>query len=101
MLEELEELGIVLCQDKDETEELVLHCYIALRLKPLKDTKFKDKIEDLANCILENYYTFEISIDYMINAIYNYINTENKCPSSKMLTDNINDFLETYNTLGV
>jgi hypothetical protein len=101
-LDNLDEFKLLqgLTPEDDDTyiEEEIILLYIAIRLKPIL-TKFKltrDKFDELCEQVIQNYNNENISIDYIINAVYNYINWNNKMPSGKLLTEDIQAFLEDY-----
>ena len=97
-LDELEELQIVTSQDDDEIEETIVYLYLAMRLKPLINQAGmnENRINNICDFFAEHYFESEISLDYMINSLYNYINEKNETPSNILLTDNIQEFLTKY-----
>lgn len=96
-LEVLEELETIYGLEV-EVEETVIYGYIAIRLKPLlgKYNVSKDRINELCKHIAQNYYDRNVSIDYLVNAVYNYINQKHKSPSDNLLTTNLTEFLEDF-----
>lgn len=100
-LELLEEYKIENNIDKEDdnfAEEDIVYLYLAIRLKPLIGTAgiSENRINNIATFLAEHYFDKEISLDLMINAIYNYINATKNCPSDKLLTDDIEALLEDY-----
>lgn len=97
-LEELENLGIMLNVDDYIAEEYVIYYYIAIRLKQLlkKYGTTEEDINGYCECLADNYYDYEISIDIMVNAIYNYYNIEGKKLDKELLRTGIDTFLEEY-----
>jgi hypothetical protein len=94
ILEELEQIyGIEI-----EVEETVIYGYIAIRLKPLlgKHGISKEKINKMCEHIAQNYFDRNVSIDYSVNAVYNYINFNKKSPSDNLFTTNLTEFLDDY-----
>lgn len=97
-LDELTELQCVTMQDDDEIEETVVFLYLAIRLKPLLG-KYKineNKINNIASFLADYYFDKSISLDIMINSIYNYINQHKKYPPDKVMSDNIEILLNKY-----
>ena len=75
-LDVLEDLAVVSAQDDDEIEETVIFLYLGIRLKPLlgKYNIDEDKINEIATQLADNYFDKSLSLDLMINSIYNYFN---------------------------
>lgn len=96
--EELNNYKIMYSTDEEIVEESVIYCYLAIRLLPLKGTAgiTENKINNIATFLANHYYNNELSLDLMINSIYNYINFNKSCPSDKLLTDDIESLLEDY-----
>lgn len=86
------------CIELDEVEETIIYLYLAMRLNPLngKLDINENRINNIANILADNYFDKEISLDLMINAIYNYINTTSHSPSDQLLSDDIESFLTKY-----
>lgn len=97
-LDMLEDLAADSAQDDDEIEETVVFLYLGIRLKPLlgKYNINKDKINEIATQLADNYFDESLSLDLMINSIYNYINKHKQCPSDILLSDNIEILLSNY-----
>lgn len=95
-LNELQDFQIINSLDDEETEEMVAYLYLAIRLKPLlKNKTFKEQdIDTICAALAKHYLNNNVSLDLMINAVYNYINTTKKCPSVIQLNDDIEVFLE-------
>lgn len=95
--DELQDFQIINSYDEDETQEMVVHLYLAVRLKPLLDKKKLEEqdIDTISNALANNYLEHDLSLDLMINAVYNYINSTKMCPSVYQLdSSNIEKFLE-------
>lgn len=77
--------------------EFIAKAYLGMRLNPLLEKRKMDKKTFNSTCELFTEYFLEenISLDILINCLYNYINTNHKCPSEKYLSD-IQAFLEDY-----
>lgn len=97
-LDVVNEFAIMLNIDEDEAEGYIIKGYIGIRLTPLKSVPgiSKDKINDIADFLYVLYTDYEYSLDTMINAVYNYINTTGTYPSDKLLTDDIETLLDNY-----
>ena len=97
-LDVLEDLAVVSAQDDDEIEETVIFLYLGIRLKPLlgKYNINEDKVNEIATQLADNYFDKSLSLDLMINSIYNYINNHKQCPSDELLSDNIEILLSNY-----
>lgn len=97
-LDELDELQITTSQDDDEIEETVVYLYLAVRLKPLINQAGmnENRINNICDFFAAHYFESDISLDLMINSLYNYINEEKQCPSNLLLTENIEEFLDNY-----
>lgn len=84
--------------DEDSIDEFIILAYIGLRFKPLlnKYPKQKEKFDTLASIFADNYFDYAISLDYSINALYNYINKTHKLPNSDYLEiqDNMLKFIK-------
>lgn len=101
-LTELDEYKALFCHldDSDEiAEEQIVMLYLAIRLKPLLGKHYitEEDINDYAEELSNQYFTNRISLDLMINAIYNYINCNRVSPDLCDLQQDIIEFLETYN----
>ena len=101
MLKALDEYKTYLetyCMDEDEAEEYIIHLYLAVRLRPLlnKAGINANRLNNICSMLVDQYLDYEISLDIMINAIYNYINATKTCPSDKLLSDDIEAFLKEY-----
>ena len=95
----LDDFQIAESYDDDEVVETVTYLYLAIRLKPLltKDYAKIYQINMISKTLADNYLEHNLSLDLMINAVYNYINETKKCPSLYQINeDNIEDFLEKY-----
>lgn len=98
-LDELDNLAIMLSLDEDtDLEEYIVTYYTAMRLKPLMelDNINENYINNIADHLIDNYFIYGYSLDLMINAIYNYANKNKRCPSNKLLTDDIEILLKEY-----
>lgn len=97
----LEDLAIALNIDSDDVEAHVIDYYLALRLQPLITSAGipARKINKLIDDFAAMYFIDNYSLDILINAVYNYINTTNELPPDNLLNDNIETFLETYGQL--
>lgn len=97
-LEELKNFEIMCDGYEGVAEESIIYCYVGLRLKPLVGIAglSANRINNIAEHIIKNYTEKEISLDYMINAIYNFVNYNKYGPSDRYLTDDIEAFLEDY-----
>lgn len=97
-IEKLEDLSIILNQDDEQTNKDIIDYYIALRLKPLinKSGIKSKRINKIAKLIADNYHNNAISIDLIINSVYNYYNATKNCPTDKLLSDDIETLLEDY-----
>ena len=95
-LDELQDFQIMNSYDEDETQEMVVYLYLAVRLKPLLDKKLEEQdVDTISNALANNYLEHNLSLDLMINAVYNYINSTKMCPSVHQLnSSNIEKFLE-------
>ena len=84
--------------DDDTAEETIIYLYLAIRLKPLLGVAKIDgpKINNIADILADHYFDREISLDLLINVVYNYINTHKKCPSERILSDDIEALLKEY-----
>lgn len=94
----LEDFSMLSGQDDDETEESIIMMYIAVRLKPLvikKKITYTD-LNNMATTIADHYFDKSLSLDLIINSIYNYINSHNTQPPDELLSDNIEILLENY-----
>ena len=88
--------------DDEENDELLLKMfaakvYVGVRLKPLLDKNKVDaeQFDNICDLFTECFIEQNISLDILINCLYNYINRYHKCPSDKRLSD-IQAFLEDY-----
>ena len=100
-LEILEEYKIIQGFDKeddDTVEEDIVYLYLAIRLKPLLNVAGinKNRLNKIAELFADNYFDKELSLDLMINALYNYINATKTAPSNRLLSDDIETLLEDY-----
>lgn len=97
-LEELELLALMLSKDADDIDELVIYYYLGVRLKPLIGIKniTDKKVNQISNIFAKHYFTKNISIDILVNALYNYVNIQGTCPGPKFLDDDIEIFLKAY-----
>lgn len=84
--------------DEDEADEYIINLYLATRLKSLmsKAGISQAQLNNICSILADNYFDYEISLDIMINAIYNYINATKQCPSDEILSDGIEAFLKEY-----
>lgn len=96
--EELDNYKIMYDADEEIVEESIIYCYLAVRLLPLKGTAgiTENRINNIAEFLANHYNNDGLSLDLMINSIYNYINFNKNCPSDKLLTDDIESLLEDY-----
>lgn len=97
--EEIINLSICLNTD-DETEitEYIITLYAGIRLKPLIGILgiTETQINHLTNLVTDLYFDYDLTIDIVVNAIYNYINKNKKCPPEQLLIDGIEIFLKEY-----
>lgn len=96
-LDELQDFQIMNSYNEDETQEMVVHLYLAVRLKPLLDKKKLEEqdIDTISNALANNYLEHDLSLDLMINAVYNYVNNTKLCPPMYQLNSSyIEKFLE-------
>lgn len=95
-LDELQDFQIMNSYEEDETQEMVVYLYLAVRLKPLLDKNLEEQdVDTISNVLANNYLEHNLSLDLMINAVYNYINSTKMCPSVYQLNpSNIEKFLE-------
>lgn len=96
-LDELQDFQIMNSYEEDETQEMVVYLYLAVRLKPLLDKENLEEqdVDTISNVLANNYLEHNLSLDLMINAVYNYINSTKMCPSVYQLnSSNIEKFLE-------
>lgn len=93
----LEELNVILGFET-EAEEAIIYGYIGIRLKPIigKHNITTEHFDNICEYIAQNYFDRSVSIDYSINAVYNYINENKKCPPDYLFTDRLEEFLEDY-----
>lgn len=77
--------------------EYIAKAYLGMRLQPILDKRKIDKKSFNYICeIFAEYFLEEnISLDILINSLYNYINANHKCPSEHSLAD-IQAFIEDY-----
>ena len=80
--------------DKDP-EINILRMYVALRLNILREQYHDNELTEVGQEFVEQYLNNDISLDLMLNALYNYINHNNRLPTLKMVQD-ITAFLEDY-----
>lgn len=97
-LDELQDFQIVNSYDELETAEMVTYLYLAMRIKPLVEKNKISKYEANTICktLADNFIEEDISLDLMINAVYNYINKTNMCPTIYQLNEALETFLEDY-----
>ncbi len=79
-------------------EEEIVYLYLGMRLEPLVKNEIieENRVNELANIIADKYFDYAISLDTLINAVYNYINKNNLCPPDQFIDDNIETFLKEY-----
>lgn len=96
--DELDNYIVMNSYDEDEAEEMALYLYCAVRLKPLIGHAGinVNRADNIASFLVNNYLQDDLSLDLMINAVYNYINSTRTCPSDTLLSDNIETLLEDY-----
>lgn len=89
-------------EDEEDNDELLLKMfaakvYVGVRLKPLldKDKLNAEQFDSICDLFTECFLEQNISLDILINCLYNFINRYHKCPSDKRLSD-IQAFLEDY-----
>ena len=84
--------------DDSLVEEEIIYLYLAMRLKPLVGFAGinANRVNNIANFFADNYQEQGISLDLMVNALYNYINATKTCPSDRLLSDDIVTLLEDY-----
>lgn len=84
--------------DVNEIEEYVIKAYLAIRMHPLIGIAeiSENRINNIAEFFADLYFDYQYSLDILVNALYNYINTNKHCPSDKLLTDDIEILLEQY-----
>ena len=94
----IKDLPIILNIDRDELEPLIIKGYLAIRLEPLLGIPgaTETKLNAIANIFSNLYFKKGYTLDFLINAVYNYINKTNKCPPNHILNDDINAFLKEY-----
>lgn len=85
--------------DEDIAEESIVYIYCATRLRHLIGIAgiTENRLNNIIDILIDHYFDYEISLDYMINAIYNYVNATKQCPSDKLLTTEIDTFINDYN----
>lgn len=85
--------------DEDIAEEEIVNLYCATRLRHLLEIAgiTKNRLNNIIEILVDHYFDHDISLDYMINAIYNYVNATKQCPSDKLLTTEIDTFINDYN----
>lgn len=79
-------------------EEMIVKAYAGWRLKPLighLDISEK-RYNNIVELIIEKYLEEDYSLDLIINAVYNYINSNKHSPSDRLLTDDIEALLQDY-----
>jgi hypothetical protein len=94
----LTELPIILNIDDDMLEEYVVKCYLALRLRPLLGITgaTEQKINAVSNIFTQLYLKKDYTLDFLINAVYNYTNKHKKMPRNDVLNTDIDTFLKDY-----
>ena len=101
LLDDLEDLAIMLNLDNDDdlANEIVKY-YVIYRTKDLLNNKkvTEDEYKEIVEGVMTNFFLYDISIDLMINSVYNYIEKNKKCPTTALLNDDITVLLENYCT---
>lgn len=79
-------------------EEEVAFLYTGIRLKAIlpKINSNNKEFDNLCNAIVEQFTNNDYSLDCMINAVYNYINTHKFSPPISCINDDIEIFLNKY-----
>lgn len=80
------------------TPELVIHLYIAARLKPLSLNKIctRNNLDILAEFIADSFFEQNYSIDILINATIEYINATNTFPTQFILNNDPLALIQEY-----
>lgn len=91
-----EEYALINGMDDDEAEEGIVYLYLATRLKPLLaiNSVTKPVLNNICEIFADHYFDKEVSLDLMINALYNYINDKGSIPLLYLLESNIEKFLQ-------
>lgn len=94
----LEDNDMFILEDEELLKKFIIKAYVGIRLQPiLQDRKIdKKNYNYICDLFTEHFLSDNISLDILINCVYNYININNKCPSQKTFSD-IQAFLEDYN----
>lgn len=81
-------------------EDTLVKLYTGIRLQKLVNAgKISVKqYNNLCDTFCQEYETNDISLDIMINALYNYINEYDSCPKDAVIKD-IRAFLEDFSNL--
>lgn len=86
---------IVYFDPDSEPLECVARLYVATRLDKIRTNKNEKELNQIGKHFILEYINNNISLDLMLNALYNYINFNNKLPSIKTVKD-IVAFLDDY-----
>ena len=94
-----EEFAIT-CNSKADIvlEEFIIKLYTAYRLFPIanKYDISENRYDNICELIITQYLENDISLDFLINAVYNYININKHSPSDKLLSEDVSALLEDY-----
>ena len=84
--------------DIESTTEEITVLYVAMRLEPIIGVYDinENRYNNICNNVVNANMQHNISLDLIINSVYNYINEEKHGPSDKLLTTDIEKFLEDY-----
>ena len=90
--------GLDATEDDDIVSEEIIKLYLVLRLRPLVGIAGinENRLNNICDFLTDNYFDYNISIDLMCNAVYNYINATKNCPSDYLLRDDIEALIEEY-----
>lgn len=88
-LDLLQDFAALTNQEIAETEEDIIYLYLAFRLNPLvgKYDCSENRINNICEIFAQHYLEQDISLDLMINSLYNYINTNKHGPADALLED--------------
>lgn len=95
VFEAFDEYALINGMDEDEAEEGIIFLYLATRLKPLLSygSITKPTLNNVCEIFADHYFDYGVSLDLMINALYNYVNDKGSLPLLYTLENNINNFL--------